>query len=64
MQMLLLACFLPETAHPGSRGIDQVRGPKKLFVWVNPFRCLALLRRPNIMAVVRTLFYLVELVAP
>ncbi|KAF8126594.1 MFS general substrate transporter [Boletus edulis] len=51
LQMLLLALFFPETAHPGSRGIDQVQGPKKLFVWINPFRCLAFLRSPNIMMV-------------
>ena len=53
MQMLLLAFFFPETAHPGSRGIDKAGGPKKLLVWVNPFRCLAFLRSPNIMAIVR-----------
>ncbi|KAH0830224.1 MFS general substrate transporter [Lanmaoa asiatica] len=51
IQMLLLAFFFPETAHPGSRGIDKVRDPKKLFVWINPFRCLAFLRSPNITAI-------------
>ncbi|KAF8553779.1 MFS general substrate transporter [Imleria badia] len=51
IQMLLLAFFFPETAHPGSRGIDQLRGPKKLFTWVNPFRCLSFLKSPNIMAI-------------
>ncbi|KAF8551242.1 hypothetical protein OG21DRAFT_1418350, partial [Imleria badia] len=51
IQMLLLAFFFPETAHPGSRGIDQARGLKKLLVWINPFRCIAFLRSPNIMAI-------------
>ncbi|KAI9570823.1 major facilitator superfamily domain-containing protein [Boletus coccyginus] len=51
IQLLLLAFFLPETAHPGSRGIDKARGRNKLFVWINPFRCLTFLRSPNIMAI-------------
>ena len=55
IQMLLLAFFFPETAHPGSRGIDQLRDPKKLLVWVNPLRCIAFLRSPNIMTIVRIL---------
>ena len=33
-----LALFLLETTHPGSRGIDQARGPKRLFVGTNLFR--------------------------
>ena len=59
IQMLLLAFFFPETAHPGSRGIDKVRGPNKLFVWVNPLRSLIFLRSPNVVAIVRT-FYSVD----
>ncbi|KAH0830188.1 major facilitator superfamily domain-containing protein [Lanmaoa asiatica] len=59
IQMLLLAFFYPETAHPGSRGIDKERDPKKLFVWINPFRCLAFLRSPNIIAIVRALYLMV-----
>ncbi|KAF8129158.1 major facilitator superfamily domain-containing protein [Boletus edulis] len=51
LQMLLLAFFFPETAYPGSRGIDRPRGSRKLFVWINPFRCLAFLRSPNIMTI-------------
>ncbi|KAG8217168.1 major facilitator superfamily domain-containing protein [Butyriboletus roseoflavus] len=54
IQMLLLALFFPETAHPGSRGIDNERGSKKLLIFVNPFRCLTFLRSPNILAIVRT----------
>ncbi|KAF8553780.1 hypothetical protein OG21DRAFT_1485197 [Imleria badia] len=51
IQILLHAFFFPEIAHPGSRGIDRLRGPKKLFVWINPFRRLSFLRSPNIMAI-------------
>ena len=59
MQMLLIVFFFPETAHPGSRGVDKAQGPPKLLVWVNPLRCLTFLRSPNIMAIVRN-FYLVD----
>ncbi|KAF8126610.1 MFS general substrate transporter [Boletus edulis] len=51
LQLLLLAFFFPETAYPGSRGIDRPRGSRKLFVWINPLRCLAFLRSPNIMSI-------------
>ncbi|KAF8437474.1 major facilitator superfamily domain-containing protein [Boletus edulis BED1] len=61
LQLLLLAFFFPETAHPGSLGIDRVTGPKKLFVWVNPLRCLVFLRSPNIMSI--TLMHTVALIA-
>jgi len=49
--VLLLFFFLPETAHPGTRGIDKIEGQKKAFVWINPFRCLAFLRSPNVFVV-------------
>ncbi|KAG6375873.1 major facilitator superfamily domain-containing protein [Boletus reticuloceps] len=61
LQLLLLVFFFPETAHPGSLGIDRVTGPKKLFVWVNPLRCLVFLRSPNIMSI--TLMHTVALIA-
>jgi len=51
IQVLLLFFFLPETTHPGTRGIDKIQGQEKAFVWINPFSCLAFLRSPNIMAV-------------
>ncbi|KAF8552826.1 MFS general substrate transporter [Imleria badia] len=51
IQALLFVLFLPETAHPGSRGIDNAQGPSKTFVWVNPLRCLTFLRSPNIITV-------------
>ncbi|KAI9459014.1 major facilitator superfamily domain-containing protein [Boletus coccyginus] len=50
-QTLLLVFFLPETAHPGSRGIDKARGPNKLFVWINPLHCLTFLRSPNVLTI-------------
>ncbi|KAI0784106.1 major facilitator superfamily domain-containing protein [Abortiporus biennis] len=42
--------FLPETSHPGSRGVDKAReaGDKSPFVILNPFKCLALLQSPNV----------------
>ena len=63
IQLLLLIFFFPETVHPGTRGIDKAQGPKKLFVWVNPFRCISFLRSPNIMAIVRTFIYQVDICA-
>ena len=55
--------FLPETSHPGARGIDKLRmdsmkteaSSSRMFVFVNPIRPLALMRSPNVLAVVRTL---------
>ncbi|KZP06003.1 MFS general substrate transporter [Athelia psychrophila] len=44
--------FLPETSHPGTRGIDQLRAMRRRgLVWVNPLACLWLLRSPNLLAV-------------
>ena len=54
VQLLLLVFFIPETAHPGTRGIDKAQGSRKLVVFINPFRCIKFLRSPNITAVVRT----------
>ncbi|KAF9228956.1 MFS general substrate transporter [Gyrodon lividus] len=51
LQMLLIHIFLPETAHPNTRGVDKMGGSRKMVVWVNPFSSLRLLRSPNIMAV-------------
>ncbi|KAJ7502894.1 MFS general substrate transporter [Mycena galericulata] len=59
--MLLL---LPETSHPGTRGIDKIepelidgsepQASRKFtmrWVWLNPFSCLWLLRSPNLLLV-------------
>lgn len=54
--------FFPETSHPGARGIDKLRAERmktgasssRTLVFVNPCRPLALMRSPNVLAVVRT----------
>ncbi|KAK0463404.1 MFS general substrate transporter [Armillaria novae-zelandiae] len=52
---VLMFLFLPETSHPGSRGIDKMREADGAlskgwkWVWLNPFASLALLRSPNLM---------------
>jgi hypothetical protein len=64
---LLMYCLLPETAHPGSRGFDRMlvdeasagRNLKETgfkWVWLNPFASLKLLRAPNLLAVVCSLY--------
>ncbi|CCM04535.1 uncharacterized protein FIBRA_06716 [Fibroporia radiculosa] len=55
MALVHVVVFLPETSHPGARGVDklldddEVARPK--WVWLNPFRCLALFRGPSILVV-------------
>lgn len=45
---------LPETSHPGARGIDKIAEDEKSnFVFLNPLGCYWLLRSPNLFAVVR-----------
>ncbi|KAK7679623.1 hypothetical protein QCA50_017334 [Cerrena zonata] len=49
--MLLVTMFLlPETSHPGARGVDKLveAEGRSRWVWLNPFECLSLLRSPNI----------------
>jgi hypothetical protein len=72
MQLLLLvmgftaflsvAILLPETSHPGTRGVDVVYAndafkPAKerrwRWVWLNPFASVKLLRGPAVFFVVR-----------
>ncbi|KAI0933391.1 hypothetical protein AcV5_005547 [Taiwanofungus camphoratus] len=45
--------YLPETSHPGSRGVDKLceEGSESQWVWLNPFKSVALLRSPNLLAV-------------
>ncbi|KAI5124183.1 hypothetical protein M0805_000988 [Coniferiporia weirii] len=52
LAFLLVFFFLPETSHPGSRGVEkQVAGDAhNRLVWLNPFASLWLLRSPNLMA--------------
>jgi len=55
--------FLPETSHPGTRGIDKLvtelvesgASSSRMIVFVNPFKALTLMRSPNLMVVVSAL---------
>ncbi|KAF4618476.1 hypothetical protein D9613_010062 [Agrocybe pediades] len=42
--------FLPETSHPGTKGIDKLRSSNSSvgFVFINPLRPMLLLRSPNL----------------
>ena len=48
----LVFFFLPETSHPGTRGVDKAEGGRVRWVWLNPFGSAALLRSPNVTLVV------------
>ena len=52
--LLLTMVFLPETSHPGARGVDKLieAEGRPRWVWLNPFGCLSLLRSPNIILLV------------
>ena len=60
---LAILLFLPETSHPGTRGIDKLAtelmepgvSSSRMFVFVNPFRPLTLMKSPNLMVVVSPL---------
>lgn len=47
---LLMYAGMPETSHPGTRGIDKEFGGKFKWVWLNPFKCLWYMRSPNLLA--------------
>ena len=51
---LLTLLFQPETSQPGARGVDKLvaNEGKARWVWLNPFKCLSLLRSPNILFMV------------
>lgn len=65
LALILVNLILPETAHPGSRGMDNLFREQEYrsgrhrwkWVWLNPFRSLSLLRGPNVFLVVRTLAF-------
>lgn len=48
----LLYVGMPETSHPGTRGVDKQFGGEFKWVWLNPFRCLWYMRSPNLFALV------------
>jgi MFS family permease len=57
-----VAAFLPETAHPMTKGVDKLpqflnglnglEQQRRKLIWVNPLASLWLLRSPNLLAVV------------
>ncbi|KAK0190826.1 MFS general substrate transporter [Armillaria mellea] len=55
LAFLAILLFFPETSHPGSRGIDKLRelegeSPRRwVWVWLNPFASLSMLRSPNLL---------------
>ena len=49
---LLMYAGMPETSHPGTRGIDKEFGGRFKWVWLNPFKCLWYMRSPNLLALV------------
>ena len=65
---IFVALFLPETSHPGTRGIDllharevseglgssPIKTKRWRMVWINPFKSLVMLRGPVILFVVST----------
>lgn len=44
--------YLPETSHPGTRGLDKLKPTDRKWVWMNPFASLGILRSPNLALVV------------
>lgn len=57
IMLMVTMFFLSETSHPGTRGVDKLveAEGRSRWVWLNPFKCLSLLRSPNIMLLVSLL---------
>ena len=53
---VLMYVGMPDTSHPGTRGIDKELGGKFKWVWLNPFKCLRYMRSPNLLAIVSRVF--------
>ncbi|KAG2131233.1 major facilitator superfamily domain-containing protein [Suillus bovinus] len=52
LELLLIYVSLLETSHPGTLGIDKLNRRKRIHItWVNPLKCLWLLRSPNLFGV-------------
>jgi len=47
---LVVYICMPETSHPGTRGVDKEFGGEFKWVWLNPFNCLWYMRSPNLLA--------------
>lgn len=55
---MLMLCFMPETARPGTRGVEKsgnLRGNSFGLVWLNPFQCLSLFKSPVVVIVVSSI---------
>jgi len=52
----LMYLGMPDTSHPGTRGVDKEFGGEFKWVWLNPFNCLWYMRSPNLLALVSQLF--------
>ena len=52
---VLMYVGMPDTSHPGTRGIDKRFDGKFKWVWLNPFKCLWYMRSPNLLALVSQL---------
>lgn len=46
---------MPDTSHPGTRGVDKEFDGEFKWVWLNPFKCLWYMRSPNLLALVSQL---------
>ena len=51
----LMYIGMPDTSHPGARGVDKELGGEFKWVWLNPFKCLWYMRSPNLLALVSQL---------
>jgi len=52
LTFVLMYVGMPETSHPGTRGVDKQFGGEFKWVWLNPFKCLWFMRSPNLLALV------------
>jgi len=52
LTFVLMYVGMPETSHPGTRGVDKQFDGEFKWVWLNPFRCLWFMRSPNLLAMV------------
>lgn len=52
---LLMYFGMPDTSHPGTRGVDKEFDGEFKWVWLNPLRCLWYMRSPNLLALVSQL---------
>lgn len=56
---VLMFFLLHETSHPGEKGMDKRLPSEHGWVWLNPFKCLWLLRSPNLLALVMPIYFFI-----